>query len=125
MGAGVAFQIQKYFPTAYLADQATIRGHKAKLGTCQFVEVSDTLTVVNAYTQYGTGIGKQVNYDALRLCMQQIKKTLGGKHIGMPLIGCGLAGGDWDVVSEIIQEELDFEDVTVVVLDWNCLKNPK
>ena len=33
-------------------------------------------------------------------------------HIAMPLIGAGLGGGDWNVISEIIEEEsLKFQPV--------------
>jgi transcription antitermination factor NusA-like protein len=30
------------------------------------------------------------------------------------MIGAGLAGGDWNIIERIIQEELNGEDVTVV-----------
>jgi len=30
------------------------------------------------------------------------------------IIGCGLAGGDWNKVLEIIEEELENEDLTIV-----------
>jgi O-acetyl-ADP-ribose deacetylase (regulator of RNase III) len=38
-----------------------------------------------------------------------------GKHIGLPQIGCGLAGGDWDIVRNLIQEIMIDCDVTVVI----------
>ena len=38
-----------------------------------------------------------------------------GKHIGLPQIGCGIAGGDWDVVKLLIKQELKDCDVTVVI----------
>lgn len=60
------------------------------------------LTVVNAYTQYrygrnhSDGDKNPLNYSALSLCMQKINHIFAGKHIGLPKIGAGLAGGDWD-----------------------------
>jgi len=34
-----------------------------------------------------------------------------------PAIGAGLAGGNWEVISQIIEEELDGEDHTLVVYE--------
>ena len=49
--------------------------------------------------------------------MKSIKGNFSGKKIGLPLIGCGLAGGDWSTVSHIIREELKGEDFTIVRYD--------
>lgn len=81
---------------------------------------SKSLVVVNSYTQYGfganhaNGTDKPVDYDAITMVMRKINHTFKGKHIGLPLIGCGLAGGSWSIVSEIIKKELKNCDVTVV-----------
>jgi len=102
------------------------------------------LVVVNAYTQfmYGTnhadGVSKPLDYEALTLCLRKMNHIFKGKHIGLPLIGCHLAGGVWDYtkinkktneginlyrrfsnnqlkdVKTIIQEELKDCDVTIV-----------
>ena len=37
-----------------------------------------------------------------------------GMRIGLPKIGFGLAGGDWQRISLIIEEELGTQDVTIV-----------
>ena len=72
--------------------------------------------IINAYTQYGYGRDKvYVDYDAIRSCMREIKTKYAGKRIGLPKIGAGLAGGDWGIISGIIDEELEGEDVVVVV----------
>lgn len=79
------------------------------------------LFIVNSYTQYHyganhkDGIKNPVDYDAITLCMRKINHEFKGKHIGLPKIGCGLAGGDWTVVKSIIQNELKDMDVTVVI----------
>jgi O-acetyl-ADP-ribose deacetylase (regulator of RNase III) len=36
-------------------------------------------------------------------------------HIGLPQIGAGLAGGDWETIKQIIKQELKDCDVTVVI----------
>lgn len=75
------------------------------------------LTVVNAYTQYDYSHknGKPVDYEAITLCMRKMNHVFKGKHIGLPTIGCGLAGGDFKIVSEIIKKELKDCKVTVVL----------
>jgi len=115
MGSGIAKQIRKEFPGAYNIDQQTNKGDIDKLGEVT-IWFDTNVTVVNAYTQYnygGRGV-KYADYDAIKNCMKKIKTEFTGKRIGLPLIGCGLAGGDWKVVSEIIATELDGEDVTIV-----------
>ena len=77
--------------------------------------VAFKLTVVNAYTQYKYGRNHKdgaiapFDYEAFTLCMRKMNKVFGGKHIGMPKIGAGLAGGDWNRIEKIINDEL-----------WNC-----
>jgi O-acetyl-ADP-ribose deacetylase (regulator of RNase III) len=74
------------------------------------------VTVVNAYTQnhYGKNFGIPFDYNAFRICLIKINDIFKGKHIGMPKIGAGLAGGDWDKISRIIEEEITNCKVTVV-----------
>jgi O-acetyl-ADP-ribose deacetylase (regulator of RNase III) len=55
------------------------------------------------------------NYDALRSCFKIVKQKFSGKKIGLPLIGAGLASGNWETIENIIKEELIDEDVTVVI----------
>lgn len=73
------------------------------------------LYVVNAYTQFDwDSRGKPLDYEALTLCMRKINIIFSGKHIGLPKIGAGLAGGDWLLIKSIINMELSDMDVTVV-----------
>ncbi len=74
------------------------------------------LYVVNAYTQYKWGTElKPFDYDAFTLCMRKMNHIFKGKHIGLPAIGAGLAGADFQLVKEIIQKELKDCKVTVVI----------
>lgn len=76
-----------------------------------------TVTVVNSYTQYhyGRKYGPPLDYEALTLCMRKINSIFKGKHIGLPTIGAGLAGGQWYHIKQIIQTELKDCKVTVVI----------
>ena len=139
MGAGIAKTIKEEFPQAYDADLATRRGDVNKLGNFTKAEINldlpspatvndmqslglviKKLTIINAYTQFHFGSNhedgdsKPVDYDAITLCMRKINHIYAGKSIGLPLIGAGLAGGEWSVIKHIIQNELKDMNVTVV-----------
>ena len=106
MGAGLAYQISKIFPEAFRADLDTIKGDINKLGTYSSAE-SRGIRVVNCYTQYHFGTNKiNVDYDAIDKVMAKIAIDFKDKRIGIPLIGVGLAGGDWNIISKIIEKHL-------------------
>lgn len=75
--------------------------------------------IVNAYTQarFGRTFGPPADYEAIALCMRKINYQFKGMHIGLPKIGAGLAGGDWDKIKQIIQKELIDCKVTVVIYE--------
>jgi O-acetyl-ADP-ribose deacetylase (regulator of RNase III) len=118
MGAGNARSIKKQFPEAFEADQRTIGGDRGKLGTITTADITRaraSFTIVNAYTQYDyRPPGPNVNYDAIRAALREIKRRFAGKRIGYPKIGAGLAGGDWSRIAAIIDEELAGEDHTCI-----------
>jgi O-acetyl-ADP-ribose deacetylase (regulator of RNase III) len=120
MGAGIAKTIKQVFPAAYQADLATQVGDKSKLGTYSTAQVAvagQPLTIVNAYTQYQwRGPGPNADYDAIRQVFRRLKRGYAGKRIGYPAIGAGLAGGDWAIISAIIDEELAGEHH--VFVEW-------
>ena len=118
MGAGIAKAIKSEFPEAYEADCRTEKGSKDKLGTYSQATIErdgNEITVINAYTQHDfKGHGMKADYDAIRSVFKKIKSHYSGRRIGYPKIGAGLAGGDWDQISKIIDEELINEDHTLV-----------
>lgn len=117
MGAGIAPQIKHKFPEAYEADCKTKSGDESKLGTISFTE-NTTPIVVNLYGQFdytGRRSGKMdLDYNALRSALKAMREKFTGKTFGMPMIGAGLAGGDWNVIERIIEEEMRGEYVTIV-----------
>ena len=123
MGAGIAKSIKQVFPQAYAADMKTVKGGKSKLGSysSSAIVIDDKeFTVINAYTQYHwRGTGNKADYKAIRSVFSLIKKNYAGMRIGYPLIGAGLAGGDWNVISGIIKTELTGEDHTLVLFNPN------
>lgn len=55
--------------------------------------------VINCFTQESF----DVDYEAVRKCFEKIVEE-GVKDLAIPRIGCGLAGGDWNIVREIIND---------------------
>ncbi|MGX9289876.1 macro domain-containing protein [Bacillus sp. A015] len=92
------------------------------LSSVQLITTSDGKTIANLFAQavYGRKV-KQTDYEALRSCFQSLKntgtKTNEAKNrtsIAIPYgIGCGLAGGDWTIVEDMIEEVLGDCEVTV------------
>ena len=118
MGAGIAKTIKQKFPAAYEADLKTEKGDESKLGTISFATVdleNGQLTIINGYTQFNwRGTGRKVDYEAIRNVFKTVKDKFSGWRIGYPAIGAGLAGGDWEIIAQIIEEELAGEDHTFV-----------
>jgi O-acetyl-ADP-ribose deacetylase (regulator of RNase III) len=134
MGAGIAPQMAAAFGCdKFPLEGEEHRGDYNKLGqidyqintytggTSEFDFFEFDLAVVNSYSQYGFGLNHQggterpLDYDALRMCMRKINFIFKGKHVGLPQIGAGLAGGDWNTIKQIMQEELKNCKVTVVI----------
>jgi len=117
MGAGIAPQIKSKFPEAYEADCETIKGDRDKLGTITYTENTKPI-IVNLYGQYdytGRRNGQMdLDYDALRSALREMKNKFTGLLFGMPLIGCGLAGGDEKIILPMIDEIFRGECVTIV-----------
>jgi O-acetyl-ADP-ribose deacetylase (regulator of RNase III) len=119
MNSGIAKQIKAEFPLAFKADKTTTKGDRGKLGTYSVAEEHGVI-VVNAYTQHTwwNRSERQVDYEALQKVFQRIAESgqFKGCKIGYPMIGAGLAGGDWEVINSIICEELRNHNHTLVEL---------
>lgn len=120
MGAGIAAQIRKFYPEAYKADLATVKGDRNKLGSFTYAVAKNSeipRIIINLYSQYNYGIvnGKApIDYLALekgsiaiKLFLKNMSEPLMGKlnpKIGLPRIGAGLAGGNWNTISNILNK---------------------
>lgn len=105
MGRGLAQAIKEKWPVV----EDAYRRKQWKLGDVQLVQVSSSLYIANVAGQDGYGTDKRyTDYDALRTGLRRVNAwaTQKGKQIHIPAgIGCGLGGGNWDVVQDIIQTE--------------------
>lgn len=122
MGAGIAVQIAGSFPSALIADSATKPADYNKMGNYTLgihMFPKKILTVLNLYTQYFPGVPSPgcpipFDYTAFEMCLKKINVGYKGCSIGLPWIGCGLAGANQQMVEEIIKVELHNLDVTIV-----------
>ena len=119
MGSGIAKQIKEQFPEAYEADCKTTKGDILKLGSYTYRKARHyDFIIVNGYTQYNYGTDSpKADYEAITLVMRKINFNFKGRTIGMPKIGAGLAGGDWDRIKKIIETELT--DCKVVIVNYH------
>lgn len=124
MSGGIARAIRTEWPEAAAADDLTPKGDETKLGTYSSVDIRGRILlesrfidyrvkIINAYTQFHPGA--DVNYDAIRDALRAIHNDFPPEtSIGIPRIGAGIAGGDWQEIENIIVEELPDRDVTIV-----------
>mgnify|MGYP003335247766 CR=1 FL=1 len=121
MARGLAPQMAEAFGcNLFELENEKYKGDINKLGQIDYHTNMFNFTVVNAYTQYHWSTEtKPLDYEALTLCLRKINHIFNGKHIGLPQIGCHLAGGDWNIVKEIIKKELKDCKVTIVIYDKN------
>lgn len=126
MGSGVALAIKQAFPEAYAADCQTTKGDYDKLGSLSWVVVPTNDPkgfgpIFNLYGQFNYGREKGVVYTdlaALEKAMTVMKLFLdagGHRTVGLPMLGCGLGGADWDDVEDIILRILGTLEVTVYI----------
>jgi len=108
MGSGVAKVLRDMYPKAYQDYNDAYNSYGLELGDI-IVSVQDNGKVIhNAITQkdYGRRDDRvYVSYWAIAETFRKINYW-GVKEIALPKIGAGLANGDWNVISAIIENTL-------------------
>ena len=116
MGAGIARQIKKEFPQAFMVD--SMRRQTPGTYSCATLP---GLKVFNAYTQLYTGEPTPGDTSDMRLVwirsafskiMENVEVS---SRIGIPKIGAGLAGGDWEIIEQVIDETCHAHNVTCII----------
>lgn len=116
-GAGFVLAISKRHPGPERQYRNLYREDCLPLGTIQICEYTDRYTaVVNMIAQRGvTRPGKHltlppVRYHALTNCFLRLMVYVRERHTSatfhMPRIGCGLAGGKWELIEPIIKDTI-------------------
>lgn len=117
MGSGFARQVKELYPKAFEKYARWCNSHYAAyddhaydirsliIGTVVPVEVKPNLVICNAITQFEYGTDRRhVDYEAIAEAFELISKTYAGSDIHFPMIGAGLGGGNWNIISTIIEE---------------------
>lgn len=127
MGAGLALQIRNKWPVVYRRYLGLCYGSDGnKLGMYQEVLVGPKLYIVNLFGQDGYGRSeRQTNYAALAAALFSLFKDCAQKNrdatIRLPYgLGCGLAGGDWNMVLTIISDAAKASNLNVEI--WKLQK---
>ncbi|HAO6451770.1 TPA: macro domain-containing protein, partial [Listeria monocytogenes] len=86
-----------------------------KLGEVQLIPVTDYISICNMIGQKGTKTaskGAPIRYEAVENCLEKLSEIAKEQQasIHMPRIGCGLAGGKWEIIEPIIRKTLIAED---------------
>ena len=108
MGSGVALAVKDKYPECFETYRLFCEKRKNDqtiLGASSIYVASLELTIVNMITQkdYGTH-RRQVNYGAIAKGFSDLHNYyFMDQEFHFPKIGAGLGGGDWEVISEIIE----------------------
>lgn len=115
MGGGIAKLIRAKWPDVYNVYRKTYENYGGlELGDIIPVKVNEDLTVINCMTQkhFGTDV-RHLDYEAVVAVAAAINKALEYNTdpkpvtIHTPLLGAGLAGGNWNIVETILDEGVD------------------
>lgn len=122
MGSGVAKAIRETYPRAYDKYRQRYHDGDLNLGDAIWVDCGRHI-VVNAITQldFGREPRQYVSYGALIAAFRAINRQVPfegiERAVAMPLIGCGLGGGQWPLVAAIIETEMTDVQPVVYTLD--------
>lgn len=131
MGSGIAKSIRERYPQAYKADLTTIKGDRSKLGTFTWSFMDSGACILNMYTQATFwDPNDMLDYEAVRNCFSRLhasyiihKDFLIDSQLpdlfGIPIIGAGLARGDWSKIESIINEVTPTLDIECVIFKPN------
>jgi len=122
MRSGIAKAIREKYPEVYEEYKKVAETKGLHLGDVIWVATDDKL-IANGVTQefYGRDNKCYIDYEAIRTVMKTINSCAilsNITHVSMPLIGAGLGGGDFSIISKIIEEESkNFQPVVYVLTE--------
>lgn len=124
-GKGFVVAVSRRWPEPEREYRAWHRGRAGNtfgLGAVQLVQVQPDIWVANMVGQHGMKRGSNgppIRYDAVQRCLDTLARHAIeiGASVHMPRIGCGLAGGRWELIEPLIARTLCAGDVPVTVYD--------
>jgi len=121
MGAGIALRISKLFPRACLPYFEDKRPVNERLGTCLIGHEPGNKKVAHLYGQLRYGRDKRyTDYDALHNALHSLAEQLQQPFkLGLPLgMGCNNAGGDWNIVLQILEHVSNEHQINIHVYNY-------
>lgn len=122
-GRGFSLAVKKKWPKAQteFTRWALSSRSEFQLGHSHFHSLDENTILVSLVAQHGYGpsLFPRIDYLAMHQCLTEVanRASQTGASVHMPRIGCGEARGDWNIVSEIIDETLLTRGITVMVYD--------
>ena len=118
MSGGIAKQFKKAYPQMFKAYKSYCKNNYP-LGRTMLFPIGENRYIANIFGQYGTGKGRQTDYKELESALEDLKFQMeesGLKSLALPYkISCGLAGGDWEIVSEILENCFENSGIDVTL----------
>lgn len=116
MGAGIAAEVKDRFPEVFTEYNAfcAVNEQDKLLGDVLLSPIFGGF-IANCFSQHGMN----THYEAFDHCMQMVKE-FSEEHdnakIAIPYkMGCGIAGGNWETVEQIIHNVFDGSDLEVEI----------
>lgn len=122
-GGGFALVVRRKWPEIQknFYSWAMAEPNRLKLGNSHLSTVDDTTDVFHMICQrgYNPTPKPSIRYGALKTCLERLAQLAIERNasIHMPRIGCGQAGGNWNIVSEMITYFLCERGIKVTVYD--------
>lgn len=120
-GAGFASQVRRSFPEVWNRfKRETIDARRTPtLGDVFAATIRDDVSVAHMVAQHGIGAARtqRLRYAALAQCLSEVRERAKqlGATVHMPRVGTGHGGANWDVVRELITEELVDKGIATTV----------
>ena len=126
-GKGFVLPLSQRWRAPEIAFKAAFsNGNSLGLGEVQFIKVESDITVANMIGQHkiatrftGNDL-PPIRYPAIEQCLTRLAEYALAEHasIHMPRIGCGLAGGKWELIEPMIEQRLSSVGLAVFVYDY-------
>jgi len=111
-GAGFVLALSKKWKQPEIAYRNM---KKRPLGHVDFIRVTPEIMVANMIAQHDikpdVNGNPPIKYGAVRIALNEVNKMAfqTDSTIHMPRIGCGLAGGKWDEIEQIIKDVMSVD----------------
>lgn len=122
IGSGVAKALYTKFPDVKVNYHEYFKTHtigKINLGKILYTYDDSTgKNIANCFTQneFGYDGKRYVNYASVLQCFRILKDNCKGYILAIPKIGCGLAGGNWEFMEQLINDTVG-EDLEIWVYE--------